>query len=389
MEAKNIYNLRELYTSIYEQPVIASQGSQLGVGEKDPKTGKLINFRNPTDADLSKVNMDKFKNSPAGQRFLQRKASDIKSGTFNKPGAPGTSIASRSMNQSMSSSSASGTKATPSSTTASTKPIPTNSSSATASTADKIAGGMKVYDAQRKSGDMKGAAETGMNVSKMKYGDQLKPKTPNPLMQKTFGYQTGNAPDQQKARADKIIQSGAVKALAPSSAGTSAAKMNPSSITKTAFSSSTPALAKPLSTSAATAATTKPVDTITPAQSKIAASPKPIPMGSKKPGSAFEEVEVDNFDIILEHLVAEGYADTNENALVIMANMSEGWRESILEADSLEAMRARREKRLKAQRKREGRTSDGGDFGHDYYKPHEQAKKEREERMKKFINKED
>jgi len=109
----------------------------------------------------------------------------------------------------------------------------------------------------------------------------------------------------------------------------------------------------------------------------------------KKPGSAFEEVEVDNFDIILEHLVAEGYADTNENALVIMANMSEGWRESILEADSLEAMRARREKRLKAQRKREGRTSDGGDFGHDYYKPHEQAKKEREERMKKFINKED
>ena len=42
--------------------------------------------------------------------------------------------------------------------------------------------------------------------------------------------------------------------------------------------------------------------------------------------------EYDTFDAILEHLIAEGYADTNENALVIMANMSEEWRESIVEA---------------------------------------------------------
>jgi hypothetical protein len=41
--------------------------------------------------------------------------------------------------------------------------------------------------------------------------------------------------------------------------------------------------------------------------------------------------EVDTFDAILEHLVAEGYADTNEAALAIMANMSEEWRESIVE----------------------------------------------------------
>jgi hypothetical protein len=44
-----------------------------------------------------------------------------------------------------------------------------------------------------------------------------------------------------------------------------------------------------------------------------------------------EEVEPDLFDTILEHLVAEGYADTNESALVIMANMSEEWRQSIVE----------------------------------------------------------
>ena len=39
----------------------------------------------------------------------------------------------------------------------------------------------------------------------------------------------------------------------------------------------------------------------------------------------------DMFEHILEHLVAEGYADTNESALAIMANMSEEWREEILE----------------------------------------------------------
>jgi len=41
--------------------------------------------------------------------------------------------------------------------------------------------------------------------------------------------------------------------------------------------------------------------------------------------------EFDPFDAILEHLVAEGYADTNESALAIMANMSDEWRQSIVE----------------------------------------------------------
>ena len=48
--------------------------------------------------------------------------------------------------------------------------------------------------------------------------------------------------------------------------------------------------------------------------------------------SAITKEEVDLFDTILEYLVAEGYADTNENALVIMANMGEEWRQSIVEA---------------------------------------------------------
>jgi hypothetical protein len=39
----------------------------------------------------------------------------------------------------------------------------------------------------------------------------------------------------------------------------------------------------------------------------------------------------DLYDIILSHLIDEGYADTEDSALVIMANMSEDWRHSIVE----------------------------------------------------------
>ena len=39
----------------------------------------------------------------------------------------------------------------------------------------------------------------------------------------------------------------------------------------------------------------------------------------------------DLYDIILSHLLDEGYADTEQAAEVIMVNMSEDWRESIME----------------------------------------------------------
>jgi hypothetical protein len=47
--------------------------------------------------------------------------------------------------------------------------------------------------------------------------------------------------------------------------------------------------------------------------------------------SRMNKEDVDIFDVILEHLVDEGYADTNESAIAIMANMSEEWREDIME----------------------------------------------------------
>ena len=48
-----------------------------------------------------------------------------------------------------------------------------------------------------------------------------------------------------------------------------------------------------------------------------------------KAGTKKEEVSV--YDIVLSHLIDEGYADTVESAEGIMVNMSEEWRDSIVE----------------------------------------------------------
>ena len=53
----------------------------------------------------------------------------------------------------------------------------------------------------------------------------------------------------------------------------------------------------------------------------------------------------DTFDAILEHLIAEGYADTNESALAIMANMSEEWREEILDEARVDDGKSKEDKR--------------------------------------------
>jgi hypothetical protein len=44
-----------------------------------------------------------------------------------------------------------------------------------------------------------------------------------------------------------------------------------------------------------------------------------------------QKEQVDLYDIILSHLLDEGYAETPEAAEAIMVNMSEGWREDIME----------------------------------------------------------
>ena len=70
------------------------------------------------------------------------------------------------------------------------------------------------------------------------------------------------------------------------------------------------------------------------------------------------EEDADLFDYLLEYLVAEGYADTNKAALAIMANMSEDWRNEIVEQSSARSREF--EKRLPAERGSRGREFEHG-----------------------------
>ena len=82
------------------------------------------------------------------------------------------------------------------------------------------------------------------------------------------------------------------------------------------------------------------------AQSSVSSTTAPAP--AKRPSLASQKSDIgdmikrsqarqgltqsfDVFDVIKGHLIDEGYADTEEAALQIMANMSEEWREGILE----------------------------------------------------------
>jgi hypothetical protein len=51
--------------------------------------------------------------------------------------------------------------------------------------------------------------------------------------------------------------------------------------------------------------------------------------------SSVKKEETDLYDIILSHLLDEGYAETQEQAEVIMVNMSEDWREDIVEKTAM------------------------------------------------------
>ena len=73
------------------------------------------------------------------------------------------------------------------------------------------------------------------------------------------------------------------------------------------------------------------------ARASVGATPKPAPSTAAARPTPRQarlnmEMEYDTFDTVLEYLVAEGYADTEESALVIMANMSEEWKQSIITA---------------------------------------------------------
>lgn len=71
-------------------------------------------------------------------------------------------------------------------------------------------------------------------------------------------------------------------------------------------------------------------DTQTPEVSKAkSAANRNRPEAEKRSKTVNETVDL--YDVILEHLLDEGYADTEENAITIMANMSEAWIDGILD----------------------------------------------------------
>jgi hypothetical protein len=62
-------------------------------------------------------------------------------------------------------------------------------------------------------------------------------------------------------------------------------------------------------------------------------SEKLAPQEKKKPSKEIVRLKKEDFDlydVILSHLIDEGYAETVESAEAIMVNMSEDWRDSII-----------------------------------------------------------
>jgi len=74
-----------------------------------------------------------------------------------------------------------------------------------------------------------------------------------------------------------------------------------------------------------------PVDAPPPVYGGPDKGPSKYVMSAPKNPPSVKKEEFDLFDYLLEYLIAEGYADTNQNAIVIMANMSEEWKQSIVE----------------------------------------------------------
>ena len=80
-------------------------------------------------------------------------------------------------------------------------------------------------------------------------------------------------------------------------------------------------------------------------------APKGVGVPDKSVGYGGLKDDVDLFDIIKGHLIDEGFADTEEAAHSIMASMSEGWKESIVENSSARSREF--EKKLPSARSRE------------------------------------
>jgi len=99
-------------------------------------------------------------------------------------------------------------------------------------------------------------------------------------------------------------------------------------------------------------------------------------------GIYLEEETYDVYDVILEYLCTEGYADTLEDAETIMVNMSEDWRDTIVERVSVP--RASSSTYRETTRRPTTNTYTGQPVDPDPNSPDEKAKRERREKRGKM-----
>ena len=163
----------------------------------------------------------------------------------------------------------------------------------------------------------------------------LRPSTTAAPTQSKFA----GARDAAFARARQITGTSSAPAAATKPAAAPAAR-------PTATAAPRPTATSP--TKPAPTATAKPANAMQTAASNLSGTGA-LASAPKKPSLASQAAELrsmqaasrqrqgltqgfDMFDVVKGHLLDEGYADTEEAALAIMANMSEEWRESIVEA---------------------------------------------------------
>jgi rRNA processing protein Gar1 len=190
-------------------------------------------------------------------------------------------------------------------------PAPTPSrpsSSATSSTAEKIKGGMDVYNKQRSSGDFKAATETGKSVW----------ATANPKL-------AAAAAERERTRGTSSTTNPLMrdmKSRLPAAEPKDAPKPSP---TRSGFGVPTAPLAAKLSAATSTA---PPTPTASPKAAPLPPKKETAPLPPKKeiapppPKTPISSsYEYDAYDLVLEYLLSQGHADTLEEANYVMLEM--------------------------------------------------------------------
>ena len=172
---------------------------------------------------------------------------------------------------------------------------------------------------------------------------QVKTPAPAPAAKPTAPAPTAK-PTAPAPTAKPTAPAPTAKPAAPAPTPTSAKTSPTAAPARNGFGASTSSMAAKSSVSSATEPAPAPKSSGSSVSDMIAASkarqastpsasPKPAAPGAGRDYLMKRQLNqnFDVFDAVLGHLIDEGYADTEEAATAIMANMSEDWRESIVE----------------------------------------------------------